>query len=194
MPDATAIGRVMEDVTRRYRRAAVAIVLIAAAMVTGAAVSARQRGPDTNDEVLPALLAEVKGLRAAMEQIASAGPRVQLFVGRLQLQEARINGMARRLDTVRDSLSVAQTEYENARRGFQDLQSAASQNREGLPPRDELEQLLAQRRHQVAAAKGAVDRLTAEEAQLTQDVTVEQGRWTEINQRLDELERALVKR
>lgn len=194
MPDATAIGRVVEGVTRRHRRAAGAVVLIAAAMMTGAAASARQREAAANDAVLPALLAEVKGLRAAMEQIASAGPRVQLFVGRLQLQEARINSMARRLDTVRDSLVGAQAEYENARRGLQDLQSAISQNREGLPPRDELEQVLAQRRHQVAAGKGAVDRLTAEEAQLAQDVTVEQGRWTEINQRLDELERALIKR
>lgn len=194
MPEATAIGRVTEDGARRHRRAAVAIVLIAAAMVTGAAVSARQRAAATNDEVLPALLAEVKGLRAAMEQIASAGPRVQLFVGRLQLQEARINAMARRLDAVRDSLAAAQGEYDRVRHGVQDLESAIAQNREGLPPREELERLLAQRRREVAAAKGVVDRLTAEDAQLAQDVTVEQGRWTEINQRLDELERALVKR
>ncbi len=54
--------------------------------------------------------------------------------------------------------------------------------------------MLANRRSEVSAAKTAVDRLTAEEAQLGQDLTVEQGRWTEINQRLDELERALIKR
>ena len=196
MPDATAIGRVMEAVTRRHRPAAAVILVIAvaAAIVTSAVLSARQRSLAPNDEVLPALLAEVKGLRAAMEQIASAGPRVQLFVGRLQLQEARINAMARRLDTVRDSLAGAQAHYERTRQGLKDLQSAISQNREGLPPRDELEQALTQRQHEVEAGKKAVDRLTAEEAQLVQDVTIEQGRWTEINQRLDELERALIKR
>jgi hypothetical protein len=51
-------------------------------------------------DVLPALLVEVRGLRAAMEQMASAGPRIQLFVSRLQLQEARVNAMARRLDEI----------------------------------------------------------------------------------------------
>jgi chromosome segregation ATPase len=195
MPDATAIGRVTDAVTRRHRpAAAVILVLAVAATLTGAVVSARQSPPATNDEVLPALLAEVKGLRAAMEQIASAGPRVQLFVGRLQLQEARINAMARRLDTVRDSLAAAQGHYEETRQGLRNLQSAISENRQGLPPREELEQMLANRRSEVSAAKTAVDRLTAEEAQLGQDLTVEQGRWTEINQRLDELERALIKR
>jgi DNA repair exonuclease SbcCD ATPase subunit len=172
----------------------VILVLAVAATLTGAVVSARQSPPATNDEVLPALLAEVKGLRAAMEQIASAGPRVQLFVGRLQLQEARINAMARRLDTVRDSLAAAQGHYEETRQGLRNLQSAISENRQGLPPREELEQMLANRRSEVSAAKTPVDRLTAEEAQLGQDLTVEQGRWTEINQRLDELERALIKR
>jgi hypothetical protein len=62
--------------------------------------------------VLPALLVEVKGLRAAMEQMAGAGPRVQLFVGRLQLQEDGIAGMVRRLDTVRDTLASARRELE----------------------------------------------------------------------------------
>ena len=193
MPDATAICRVMEGVTRRRRRAAVAIVLIAA-MATGAAVSARQRAATTSDEALPALLAEVKGLRAAMEQIASAGPRVQLFVGRLQLQEARINGMTRRLDTVRDSLAATQARYENTRQQVKDLETAIAENREGLPPRAEVESMLKAERNEMAAAKTAVDRLAAEDAQLVQDLTVEQGHWTDINQRLDELERALARR
>src|SRR5947207_15875479 len=61
-------------------------------------------------DVLPALLVEVRGLRAAMEQMASAGPRIQLSVARLQLQEGRINTMLRRLEGVHDSLSTAQRE------------------------------------------------------------------------------------
>ena len=66
--------------------------------------------PPPAGDVLAALLVEVRGLRAAMEQMASAGPRVQLFASRLQLQEGRMNNMARRLDTVRDSLAGAQRE------------------------------------------------------------------------------------
>ena len=60
--------------------------------------------------------------------------------------------------------------------------------------RNGLAQMLAHVKREIADHKAAVTRLTAEEAQLTQDLAVEQGRWTEINQRLDELERALSKR
>jgi len=66
-------------------------------------------------DVLPALLTEVRGLRAAMEQMASDNAHAQLLVGRLHLQEGRIAGMVRRLDTVHDSLSTAKREYEQIR-------------------------------------------------------------------------------
>jgi hypothetical protein len=39
-----------------------------------------------------------------------------------------------------------------------------------------------------------VDRDSAEEAQLTGDIAMEQACWTEINGRLDELEKLLSKR
>jgi predicted nuclease with TOPRIM domain len=47
---------------------------------------------------------------------------------------------------------------------------------------------------QVTSARANVERLAAEEAQLTNDVAAEQARWIDINQRLDELERSLGKR
>ena len=78
------------------------------------ASSAAPRPPDANESAVVRLLVEVKGLRAAMEQMASAGPRVQLFASRLQLQETRINNMLRRLDTVRDRIGEAQREVSPA--------------------------------------------------------------------------------
>src|SRR5215510_13098041 len=96
--------------TEHARRGLVAGLLLAAAV----SVSAQPNGPSKTEDVLPALLTEVRGLRAAMEQMASAGPRVQLFVSRLQLQESRINSMARRLDTVRDELAKARHELQSA--------------------------------------------------------------------------------
>src|SRR4029450_12397001 len=84
------------------------LVLVAAGswMAQGKAQSAR------NEDVLPALLTEVKGLRAAMEQMASGSTQAQLLVGRLQLQEGRVTSMIRRLDTVRDNLAGARTQYD----------------------------------------------------------------------------------
>src|SRR5262245_61304186 len=43
------------------------------------------------------LLAEVRGLRAELNQFATASIRVQLFMGRLQLQEHRIQVLSQQL-------------------------------------------------------------------------------------------------
>jgi predicted nucleic acid-binding Zn-ribbon protein len=128
-----------------------------------------------------------------MEQMASAGPRVQLFASRLQLQEARISGMVRRLDAVRDSLASAKQAHDRVRDEIKQFETALSSGAVG-PDREALEQMLPVRKREAAAMQTTLDRYLAEEGQLANDISIEQGRWTEINQRLDELERALSKR
>jgi hypothetical protein len=167
-------------------------LLAGVAIVIGAGAIGRVSGqalqPSRGDEILPALLVEVKGLRAAMEQMATAGPSVQLFVSRLQLQEGRISGMVRRLDTLRDSAATAQTSYDQLR-GALRMMNADTSPGEGA---EDKEGVLGGLKTQVSAAKANIDRLRGEEAQLTSDLSAEQARWVEINQRLDALERALV--
>jgi hypothetical protein len=168
-------------------------VAASAAAFMGVLVYGQAAQAPKNEDVLPALLAEVRGLRAAMEQMASAGPRVQLFTSRLQLQEARMNNMIRRLDEVRGGLATQQRLLENAQEEQRRFETSLASD-PARPGREELPQLIARAKREVADRRAAVTRLTAEEAQLTQELAVEQGRWTEINQRLDELERALSKR
>ena len=151
---------------------------------------ARAQAPAT-ENVLPALLQEVRGLRTAMEQMASGSTQAQVLIGRLQLQESRVNGMIRRLDTVRDTLATARREYDQMRGAMQILGKDASPND---PEGKNSEGMLAGLNAQVAAVKGNIDRLTAEELQLTADIGSEQQRWMAINQRLDDLERSLAKR
>jgi hypothetical protein len=160
------------------------------AIAVGAWFAPARAQASRSDGVLPALLVEVKGLRAAMEQMASSSAQAQLLVGRLQLQEGRIAGMTRRLDTVRDNLATAQRGYEQIRGSLQMLTGHPN----GEMPEQDREGVLSGLKAQVAAAKTNVDRLTAEETQLTGDLTGEQARWIQINQRLDELERSLTKR
>jgi chromosome segregation ATPase len=175
--------------TRITRSAAVLMVIVAigAASAWRPAVAQSQR----NDDILPALLTEVRGLRAAMEQMASGSTQAQLLVGRLQLQEGRVTSMIRRLDTVRDSLATARREYDQVQGALKMLGKEA-----GPPgaPQDDKENLLAGLSSQVAATKANVDRLSAEEMELTADIATEQQRWVAINQRLDDLERTLAKR
>src|SRR4051795_1831311 len=85
--------------------------LAAGPRASGAAEQSRPAGPQA--DVLPALLVEVRGLRAAMEQMAAAGPRVQLALGRVQLQEQRINTLIRRLDEAHAAVVATQTAYDH---------------------------------------------------------------------------------
>ena len=174
--------------------------LAAAVILAGtAAVSGQSAPPVAREDVLPALLAEVRGLRAAMEQMASAGPRVQLFASRLQLQEARINNMLRRLDTLRDRMGEVQAEVARLEGEEKQLQAAFEQHKGAASPeaREEANMatvLIGGARTKIAAARANLERYAAEERQLMSELTVEQGRWNAINQQLDELERALARR
>ena len=46
--------------------------------------------PRSPNDVLPGLLAEVHGLRLAMEQSAAVTPRLQLTLARLTIEEQRV--------------------------------------------------------------------------------------------------------
>ena len=173
---------------RKYVVLGTAMLIAAWAWTERTPVRAQQPSPA---DILPALLTEVKGLRAAMEQLASANAHAQLLVGRLQLQETRMNGMIRRLDTVRDSLASAEQSYNQLSGSLRML--TEGEKKPGIPEA-EVQDMLTSLKRQSELAKANVDRLRGEETQLSTDLTTEQGRWIEISRRLDELERSLAKR
>jgi peptidoglycan hydrolase CwlO-like protein len=53
---------------------------------------------------------------------------------------------------------------------------------------------LADLKQQLARATAEIQRLQTEESEATAQVSSEQARWAEINQRLEELDRALARR
>jgi prefoldin subunit 5 len=172
----------------------VVFAILCGAAATGGSLTARAQQTAAAPDVMTALLIEVRGLRAAMEQMASAGPRVQLALGRLQLQEQRIMNQVRRLDSVRGSLTAAQRDVETLGQHVKDMTESLGAG--GLDPETQ-RQREAELRHTKAewARKNAeLQRFSSEEAMLAQDIDADQNRWTEINQRLEELERALGRR
>ena len=160
-----------------------------------ASVAAQGARPQDSD-VVAALLTEVRGLRQAMEQIASAGPRVQLALGRLQLQEQRVNTMIRRLETIRDAISKQQQEAAGFQAQLANFETMFKQNAKDVPPGETnpMTGLMEGFRKAAAAGEAEMQRLQEEEAQLQQQIAAEQGRWSEINRTLEDLERALGKR
>jgi hypothetical protein len=149
---------------------------------------------DSNKDTLDQLLVEVRGLRAAMEQMASAGPQVQLALGRLQLQEQRVNTMVRRADEARTNLANVQNEVAKFQESLRDRQQALERNTVPPEARNDIEAEIKAMKQQLSRLNVDAQRLQTEEAEATMQLTAEQARWVDINQRLEELERSLVRR
>jgi hypothetical protein len=156
----------------------------------------RQTAAGESDDVLPALLVEVRGLRAAIEQMASAGPRVHLALGRVQLQEQRVNALVRRLEESRGVAVAAQAQHDNEVEAIQSIDNAIGNSTPGIPtpggPSIEmLRRQQAVHRRQLADAAATLRRANAEEAAIATDLANEQARWTDLNQRMEALEAKL---
>ena len=177
---------------RLVRIAVISAIVVLSGMA--ARIAAQSGRASQTEDVLGALLVEVRGLRTAMEQMASAGPRAQLALARLQLQEQRINTLLRRVEVVRDNLARVRAEATEIQTDVASFETALRTR--SMPPeqRAEVENALAGRKRDLARPSAEVQRLTAEEASLASEINTEQGRWADFNQRLEELERALVRR
>jgi hypothetical protein len=159
----------------------------------GASIAA-QAGRAQEPDVLSALLTEVRGLRQAMEQMAVAGPRVQLALGRLQLQEQRVNTMIRRLETVREAVAKAEKEVATVESSLAPALSMFGIDKDAPDEKNPMAPMVEALKKGIAAGTAEVQRLQLEEAQIQQQIAIEQGRWADINRALEELERAFAKR
>ena len=175
----------------RIRAGYLGLVCAIVLVVSGSAIGGSQSV--TGSDVLPQLLAEVRGLRLALEQMASAGPRVQLALGRLQLQEQRVNTLVRRQESVRSSLSAAESEITQHQLRQAQLERALREA-ESAAGRAEIEEMLSLVKRDAATVTASLQRLQAEDTALSGDIAAEQGRWSEINRTLEELERSLIRR
>jgi chromosome segregation ATPase len=170
------------------------IVAIGSGERINASQGARRQGAGPQEDVLPALLVEVRGLRAAMEQMASAGPRVQLALGRVQLQEQRVNTLMRRLEESRAHAADAQRKYEQLQQEIRNTEVMIREPRPDAPPLAELQNMQRGSERELARLAADVQRITTETTVMEGDLATEQGRWIELNQRMEALEQSLVRR
>jgi chromosome segregation ATPase len=181
----------------RWSSAVLATCILAMAgraINTNASQSPARQSATPQEDVLPALLVEVRGLRAAMEQMASAGPRVQLALGRVQLQEQRVNNLLRRSEEARDHLTEAQRKYDQTQQQLRGIQEAIREPRPEGPPVAELQGALRETEREAARVAADIQRLTADSAAIDVDLASEQSRWIDLNQRMEALEQSLVRK
>ena len=169
-------------------------VALLAAMLAAPSMAPAQSNPTPAPDVLKELLVEVRALRVAMERAATVGARIQLLVARVQMQEERIAELSRRAVTVREELSRIDTEIAQHSGMMKQFERPEASGR--MPPDEQraMEGMLEMQKQQIAFAEKRRQELTSEEALLAQQIAAEQGRWSDVNNQLDELERSLTPR
>jgi chromosome segregation ATPase len=149
-------------------------------------VGAQAQTPD----VLGELLKEVRALRIAMERASTVGARIQLLLARVQMQEQRIAELSRRAVAVREEL--AKLDAGNA--GIASLMKRFETPMANMPAeqRADFEAQMEMFKTQLATTDKRRQELLTEEAMLSQQMSADQGRWSDVNNQLDQLERSLV--
>jgi hypothetical protein len=167
---------------------ALAVLVAMGGFLSAVAPGQTQRGPATLDD----LLAELRGLRADLSQSAAASMRMQSLVARLSLQEQRINTMGRQLSDVNNQLEAITRERAAQEDHFKRFESDVATG--SIPqdmPREQAEAEIARQKRGLSEMRAREQQLRAQAANVAALYAEEQGRWTEFNGRLDDLERAL---
>jgi chromosome segregation ATPase len=163
------------------------MAILVIALVQGG--SMRGQEPPRQD-VLGTLLVEVRALRGAIEQMTSASARVQLAVGRLQIQEQRVNALSRQLSELRQALGAAEQEAVLHEGQVADLEQVLPDTSDPTERQAIAGQITALKKILSSGVAG-LQKMRSEEAELAGIVATEQGRWTEINGQLDAIDQTL---
>ncbi len=170
------------------RQSLPALVVLIAVLVVGIAglVSAQGVRGATAPGGDP-LLAEVKALRAELAQAAAVSIRSQLLVARLQVQEQRVAGLGRQL--IELDAQIAPVSHE-----AQELAAQLARLSQVSMPSDEqkeLDGIRAELKRRIGDLQQREQQIRAQQLDVSNAVSAEQGRWIDFNNRLDEIERSL---
>ena len=168
-----------------------ALVVFLATVVTAQAQTRPAPAGDTDP--IAALTAEFRALRAELAETARASLRLQLLVARVQAQEQRIIY----LDRQRTEAATRRSQMEQAVAAMSSHMPFANPGElSKLPPeqRRDMERNMELQKEQLGRQEQVLAQLRVEENDAAAALAQEQGRWSDLNTRLDELERSLAPR
>jgi archaellum component FlaC len=129
-------------------------------------------------------------LRVALERSASIAPRIQIAVERLKLQQEQVARASHELSDLRDRLDHMRSELPRMQQRLQTLETAESQENDPAKRREIGDELKAFKLATEQSEK-SFEQLQTREGELAGHLQSEQSRLTELNDRLDQIERAL---
>lgn len=178
---------------RMRAQSACRTVLVGVGLAVAGALSmgAAGQSPASIVDPLPALLAEVHALRVTMEQSASIGPRVQLTLARLNIQEQRVSHLSAQLDAIRQQLNSDSVSVSRFAEAIADLEGRIALEADPVK-RTVMQEQQRDFKREIPSRTKMEQQLRDRESEAAQALANEQGRWNDLNARLDELERLLA--
>ena len=153
--------------------------LIGVALFSGQSPSAPPRSASL-DEVV----AEVHALRQEMRQATESSFRAQLLVARLQVEEQRINGLARQLAETEDQIRA----LDGAKNPMVTQMLKQFQSEPAQPGEPDM---LAGVKAQLERIENGDPVLKERQASLSRALADEQARWIAFNEQLEALEKTM---
>jgi outer membrane murein-binding lipoprotein Lpp len=162
------------------KQSLLAPVVLGVTLLSGQTPPAPARQTSMDD-----LVTEVRALRADIQQMADASIRAQLLVGRLQVQEQRIAGIAKQLTETEEQIRA----LDAARNPFL---TEMLKNFDKEPTEPGEVNMFAGMKAQLEKIENGDPVLKERQASLSRLLSEEQARWLAFNAQLEELEKAVV--
>jgi len=150
--------------------------------------------PEQQAQDASALLAEVRLLRQAIENLAGNGARVQIVFGRLQLQEQRTAVAARRFEDARNTLAVHSAKLTEATARLKEVEGLSTDSSRPVEHQEAVRDTLNHYSREIKQLEAERVRLALLESEASGGLAEEQSRWADLNRQLEAIERALVPR
>src|SRR5712692_9571580 len=159
-------------------------------LLLGFGFSAMAQNGSSDPQTLQTLLTEVHQLRLALERSTQIAPRIQIAVERLKLQQEQVARVARQLDDLRRELDRNRESQPKIQQRLEQVSSAAAETADPQQRKD-FDVVVKEVKLQSEQAEKSLQQLQVREGELASQLQSEQARLTELNDRLDQMERAL---
>ena len=137
------------------------------------------------EQLLEELVKEVRQIRAEVHRLGVAAYKGQVLVENLKLQQAQVNRLSRELSEVRERI-------EEARAKQQKLKTLLERIEKGFETGVTSGEEMSERKAELEAFKKSEQRLIEEESQLTSDLNLQRAKVTELEERLNAIDKELV--
>ena len=153
-------------------------------------VSAQTEKPAEENQTMRTLLSEVRQLRKTMQTTGLNAYRGQLILERMRLANEQVERMAQKLEAARDDVEKIERTIPSFEEKSKVMETVLQQETD-VASRAKLEFEIKQHKQQTERYKVLLTRAREREQQLSTDLRTSQARLSELENRLDLLEREI---